>query len=203
MGARRKWKVDLLSGRSAALVVLSGLFLLGSAAGCIAAGLVRDDDGALLSYINGWLASDAGGAFWPLLWETVRIPLVVLLLGFTPIGVAGIPAVFAVRGFLLCYAVSVFYRMLGFGGLLAAFVLFGLSALFWLPALLQLGTRGMLGSYGMFRRAAGEGRYPLCYNGSYLLSCAACVGLLGLGAMVEYWSVPTLLQMISGIFSPV
>lgn len=204
MGRRKKWKVDLLSGRAAALILLGGLFLIGSVAGCVCAGLINDPGGALLDYVRGYLeflAQDVlRGRFVPVLWEISRFPLAAFLLGFTALGVVGLPVLFAVRGFLLCYAVSAFYRLLGPEGLLPAFVLFGLSAVVWLPVLFQLGVQGLLGSYGLLRRAIGDARYPLRYGGGYLACCGICVAALCLCAGMEYLAVPALLQKIAGAF---
>jgi len=206
MGRRKKWKVDLLSGQAAALILLSGLFLAGSVVGCVAAGRMADPTGALLTYVRGYLELLAQNGlstrFWSVLRETVRFPLAAFLLGLTALGVAGLPVLFAVRGFLLSYAVCVFYRLLGLTGLVSGFVLFGLSALIWMPVLFQLGVQGLLGSYGLLRRAMGDGRYPLRYDGGYLARCGICAAALGLCAVVEYFAVPSLLTGIAGVFLP-
>lgn len=206
MGRRKKWKVDLLSGQAAALVLLGSLFLAGSVAGCVCAGLIDDQGGALLGYVRGYLellARDGVAVrFFGVLWETARFPMAAFLLGFTALGVVCIPVLFAVRGFLLCYAISAFCRLLGPSGLVPAFFLFGLSALIWLPVLFQLGVQGVLGAYGLLRRAMGDGRYPLRYDGGYLLRCGLCAAALCLCAGVEYLAVPALLQGIAGAFVP-
>lgn len=206
MGRRKKWKVDLLSGQAAALSLLSVLFLVGSVFGCVTAGLIRDPSGALLDYVRNCLEQlaqdDVTPRFVSVLWETVRFPVVTVLLGFTALGVAGLPLLFAVRGFLLCYAVSVFYRISGLAGLVSGFVLFGFSAMIWMPVLFYLGVRGLLGSYGLFRRATGDGRYPLGYDGKFLICCGACAAALCFCAMLECLAVPILLQRVSGILFP-
>lgn len=206
MARRRKWKVDLLTGQAAALLLLSGLFLGGSVAGCVCAGLIRDPGGALMDYVRVYLkllgSEGVSVPFLSVLWRMMRIPLLVLFLGLTALGVVGLPVLFAVRGFLLCYAVSAFYRLLGLSGLAASFVLFGVSALVWLPVLLQLGVQGLVGSYGLLRRATGDGRYPLCYHSGFLVRCSLCAAALFLCAVLEYLLVPVLLQGIAGVFSP-
>ena len=204
MGRRKKWKVDLLSGQAAALILLSTSFLAGSVIGCVTAGLIHDPSGALIEYVRGCIELMAhGGAtprFLPVLWDILRFPVVAVLLGFTALGIAGLPVLFAVRGFLLSYAVSVFYRILGFTGLVLGFILFGFSALVWMPVLFQLGVRGLLGAYGFFRRTMGDGRYPMRYNGSFLICCGVCAAFACLCAMLECLAVPILLQRVSGIF---
>ena len=116
MSRRKRWKLDLLSGEAAALVLLGASFFLGGAAGCVMAGLVGGEgQGALAEYIRGYLDLAAEGGmqppFWPLVWELIRFPLLVFLLGFTALGVVGMPVLFAVRGFLLCFAAASFVVM--------------------------------------------------------------------------------------------
>ena len=206
MARRKKWRVDLFYGRSAAMVLLACLFALGSVAGCISAGLICDPGGDLLNYVRGYLALAAeDGArlhFLGVFWQLVRVPVLALLLGLTALGVVGIPVLFGAKGFALCYAISAFYRLLGPVGLAPAFVLFGLSALVWLPAMFGLGGQGMLSSYGFLRRAMGDGRYPLGYDGGFLLRCGICAAALCLCVVIEYLAVPALLQEIAGVFLP-
>lgn len=204
MGRRRKWKVDLLSGRAAGLLLLSALFLIGSVVGCVCAGCVEDPDGTLADYVRGCLSALSLGqmevGFFSALWEISKVPLAAFLLGLTALGVIGLPVLFALRGFLLCYAVSAFFRLFGWNGLLAALVLFGLSAFVWLPVLLHLGTQGLLSAYGLLRRTMGEGRYPLRLNGGYLIGGGICALALCLCACVECFAIPVLLQKTAWLF---
>lgn len=202
MGGRKKWKVDLLSGRAAALLLLSGLFFVGSVVGCVTAGLVRDPSGALLHYVQNWMEQMSQGGAAPhilsVLWETMRFPILVVLLGFTAFGVVGLPMLFAIRGFLLCYAISVFYRILGLNGLVLGFVLFGVSAFLWMPVFFQLGVQGVLGSFVFVRRARGDTRCSLRCHGVFFACCALSVAVLCLSAALECMVVPILLQRVSG-----
>ena len=175
---------------------------MGSVAGCLTAGLVQDPSGALLDHIQNWLELLRGGAtphVLSVLWETIRFPVFAILFGFTAFGVVGLPVLFAVRGFLLCYAVSVFYRILGLNGLVFSLILFGLSAFLWMPVFFQLGVRGVLGSYGFFRRAKGDARYPLHCRGGFLICCVLSAAVLCLCAALECLVVPILLQRVSGL----
>ena len=117
MGRRKKWKVDLLSGRAAGLIVLVVLFLIGSVVGCVCAGCIEDPDSTLAGYVRDCLSAlvqgQTGGRFLPVLWEVSKVPLAAFVLGLTALGVVGLPVLFALRGFLLCYAVSAFFRLFG------------------------------------------------------------------------------------------
>ncbi|MBO5340162.1 MAG: stage II sporulation protein M [Oscillospiraceae bacterium] len=203
MGRRKKWKVDLLSGRTAALCLLCVLFFAGSVAGCVAAGAIRDDGGVLAEYLRNYLdALERDGAllrYFPILWQTIRFPLAVFLLGLTALGIVALPVLFAVRGFAFSYAVSVLFRLLGGRGLLLAAALFGVSAVLWMPALFELGVQGLLASYSLFRRVGGDGRYPLCYSGKFFVRSGICAAALALCAGVEYFVIPLFLRMIAGV----
>lgn len=201
MRGKKKWSVDLLSGDGAAAALLCVLFLLGSLLGCIAAGAVDPGHGSLLSgQLNACLSAD-GLRFSRVLWQTMRFPLAVAVFGFTAFGVAGLPLLFLARGFLACYATSLFYRFLGFPGLAAALVLFGVSALIWLPACLRLGSQGMVSAYGLLRRAFGDGRYPLRLNGAYFVRGGVCAALLCVCAAVECFLVPLLLHSAAALIA--
>lgn len=204
MGRRKKWKVDLLSGQAAARLLLGSLFLMGSVFGCVAAGFIDDANGLLFESMGGYRTlfawTEGTAQFWRVLWEAAQVPGLTLLLGFTALGVLGIPVLFAVRGFLLCYAICAFYRILGILGLLSAFCLFGISALVWLPVLFQLGVQGLLGAYSLLRRVMGDGRYPLRYDGPYLIRCGLCAAAICLCAGIECLVVPVLLQKVAGLF---
>ena len=206
MAGRKKWKFDLLGGQAAAEWLLAGSFCAGSVLGCVAAGWFRDPGGELSDHVYAYLAAATEKLFVPgyfaAFWQTVRLPLMVAVLGFSALGVLGIPVLFLFKGFALCYAVSVFYRLLGPEGIVPAVILFGMSAFVWLPVLLRLGGRGLVGSYGLLRRAAGDGKFPMGYNGGFLVCCGICAAALCLCAGMECLVVPRLLQKVVGLCLP-
>jgi hypothetical protein len=108
MSKGRKWRVDLLSGNSAAVLVLGGLFLLGSMAGCITAGLFQDDQGLVRQSVSAACSAGVRPGFWLCLRGCGLWCLAALLLGFSALGVFGLPVLFLCRGFVLCYAVVCF-----------------------------------------------------------------------------------------------
>ena len=89
------WDVPA-DGAAPALIVLAASFFLGAAAGCILASRVDGDAlEGLGSYISAFLAASGAGevtapALLPLLWETLRWPLITAVLGFTALGLLGI-----------------------------------------------------------------------------------------------------------------
>ena len=196
----RKLRVNLLSGKAASLWLLGGLFLTGSIIGCMAASVLTGGT-SMLEYLDGYwavLEHNSGSIpFIPVAWRVMRPHFAVFLLGLTALGVLGIPILFGVRGFCLCYACSVLIRLMGWRGLLLGLCLFGVSAVFWLPSLFELGITGFTCSYGLMRRVTGEGRYPLSLStGQYWGRCGVCFGLALVSAAVEFLLVPVLARLV-------
>lgn len=199
MGMRIRKKWDLPPDLSFALVILSISFLIGGIAGCVLAAL-SDGAGAeeLSRYLVDYLSLTQGGqlsrGLWPVLWGQVKYLLASLLLGLAALGLAGFPVLFGVRGFFLSFPVACFCRVFGKRGLLPASFLFGLPALLWAPALFLMGTSGFLSAQQLLRRALGEGRGGLTFNGAYWCRVGLCAGLSIAAGLLEYWVVPVLLR---------
>ena len=128
------------------------------------------------------------------IWDQVRFPLAVLLLGFTAMGVVCIPVVFGVRGFLFAFSVSCFCRLFGWRGLAPAVFLFGVPALVWTPVFFVLGMQGIVGAYSVLRRFRGENCDPAFFQMSYWRRCALCVLALAACVALEYLALPSLVK---------
>lgn len=199
MSRRNNFKFSILSGQSALLLFLSAAFLTGSLVGCLFAGSLSDCSG-LVTFLEKYAASVQADSFdmsfLSVLFDTARIPFLVFLLSVAPLGPVGIPVVFFYRGFCFCYAVSSFYAMSGLKGLFGALLLFGISAVLWMPVMFILGVQGMRTSGGILSRFLYERRGPACLDRRYFLLCAVCfVGLI-LCALIEYWGVPALVPVL-------
>lgn len=197
MRIRRKW--DWPSEQSNTLVVLSIAFLFGGLVGCILAALSGGTGVEELSlYLVDYLTMTQDGqlprSLLPVLWGQVKYLLAALLLGLTALGLAGFPVLFTIRGFFLSFPVACFCRVFGNRGLFPAFLLFGLPALLWAPALFLMGTSGFSSSQQLFRRVLGESRGGLPLNGAYLFRAGLCVCLALASGLLEYWVVPVLLR---------
>lgn len=189
-----------------ALVILSASFLLGCVVGCLVAGGVgAAEHGALASYVESYLSAARAGelsapSFFSVVWETLRWPLLTVLLAFTALGLVGIPVLFAVRGFLLSFAVASFVRVLGGAGSILAFLLFGLSGLFTVPVLFVLGAQGLGACRVLAARLVGERRTGPAYGRVYFLRCGVCGAVLVLSVCLEQTIVPPLLAALAGTF---
>jgi len=123
----------------------------------------------------------------PLIWQTVRWPLLALLLGFTALGVLGLPLLFVVRGFLLSFSIASFVRMFGTAGSLFAFLVFGISNSLAIPVLFVLGVQGLTTA------AQAAGRTSERGGGKEIwMHCGACACALSLCVLLDYFIVPEL-----------
>ena len=200
MGMRIHKKWDLPSGQSGALALLAVAFLLGGAAGCFLAALSGEAGVKELGgYLTGYLALAQDGelprGLWTVLWGQMKYLLAALVLSVTALGLAGLPVLFGVRGFFFSFPVACFCRVFGGRGLLPAFVLFGLPALLWAPALFMTGVPGLLSAQQQLRRSAGElrGGLPLL-KGGWWCRVGLCTGLTLAAGLLEYWVVPVLIR---------
>ena len=201
MVGRKKWRVNLLQGRTTMLIFFCVLFLMGGVAGCVTAGLAPASDVELSAYITGLLrqfgSKDPTISLFSVVWNVFRVPLLAVFLSVTALGLIGLPVLVVLRGFALNYAVALLYRLMGIQGLYWGGCLFGLSALLWLPALLELCVSGLSASYGILRRVSGDGRYPLMPGRRYLTCCGVCGAAFLLCAGLEYAVIPRLLRLMA------
>ena len=196
-----------LDGLAPTLAVLSAAFSVGALVGLLLAAKVAGaGQESLSAYLQSYLeAAKAGNATPPelptALWEAARWPLLTLLLSFTALGAVGIPAVFAVRGFLLSFAVSSFVRVLGGAGAVLAFFAFGVTGLITLPTLFLLGVQGMLSSMALAGRVLTGARVasPMPDHVFWARS-GLCASALVFSAMLECWAVPALLASVAELF---
>lgn len=186
---RRRW--DLPLEQTGAVLVLGLVFLVGGLLGLLFVGLAdgagaQELDAYLRDYLRLSQEGKLGGVFWPALLERWGYLLPVLLLGLTPLGVLGIPAVLGVRGFDLAFSAACFCRVFGGVGLLPAFVLFGIPALIWCPVLFLAGSRGFC--------QAGQAGPGVLSGRNFWLPAGIFLVLMLLCAVLENTAVPVLLQ---------
>lgn len=201
----RIWDIPA-GGILPSLAVLAGAFALGGLLGCLLASRVGGGgNDSLTGYLQAYLGAVQNGAAAPphllvTLWETFRWPLCAFLMGFTALGVVGLPVLFAVRGFLLSFAISSFVRMFGGVGGILAFFAFGLTALVAIPALFVLGVQGFAAAKSLAGRFFGNTKCPLPFGRLYLLRSGVCALALGVCVLLEYLAVPALLGSVAGLF---
>ena len=198
------WDVPL-EGVTPALAVTAVCFFLGGVAGCVlAANVGGGGNDSLTAYVQGFLDAARAGetsspALLPLLWEVLRWPLFTVVLGFTALGLIGIPILFSVRGFLLSFAISSFVRSFSGAGARLAFLVFGVSGLAAVPALFVLGVQGLVAARSLAGRVLGEGRRSSPFGRAYFLRCGVCAGAFCVCILLEYLAVPALVAGMAGL----
>ena len=188
-----------------ALIVVSASFLLGGLAGCLLSTFVGGaGQESLRAYLESFLSTaQSGGTASPALavqlWDILRWPALALLLGFTALGVLGLPILFAVRGFLLAFSIAAFVRIFGSAGCLLAFLIFGIGGGFSIPALFVLGVQGLGAARTLASRFLGEGKAPSPYGRAYFLRCGGCAAALCVCVVLERFAVPALVSGTAGM----
>ena len=204
MGKRVRTLWDVPAGRTQALRVLCAAFFLGGLAGALFAGM-SDGAGAeeLRGYLCDYLVLAGNGAavqnFGALIWEQFSVLLLSLLLGAAAFGVAGLPVLMAVRGFFFSFSVACFCRVFGGVGLIPAFVLFGLPALLWGPALFLSAVQGLSNAWRLFQAWSGGTQVPAGPRNGFWFCTGLCAALAFLCAVLELMVVPVLLRAAAGV----
>lgn len=199
----RKRLLDRLRGpdseQLSALLCLTVCFAVGGVGGCIFAGrLGVNTQARLLDYFGYYFAALEDNTAFSLsslsaVWEILRWPILTFFLGFTALGVVGLPVVFCVRGFLLTYAAAVLVRLYGITGLAVALSVFGVSAFLVLPALFTLGVDSFRGAGAMAVRQTGDNRRALPPGHGRLLRAGCCGVLLAVASVLQIRLTPVLL----------
>jgi hypothetical protein len=126
-------------------MVLSLAFLTGAILGMLAASIIGQQScNNLEQFFTSYAELSpkqtyTWSGFFCTLWYFLRFPLLILLAGFSALGVFVIPAAMILKGFSFSFAVSSLVLLYGFPGLLAAGVCFGLADFVLIPILFLVG----------------------------------------------------------------
>lgn len=180
------------------LAVLAASFAAGAVAGFFLSASAGDHP-ELLDYLTRYFEAAAQGngvspSIGAAVWDLVRWPAAVLLLGFTPIGVVGIPLVMGARGFLLCYAATTFARLFHLPGMAAALAAFGVTVLIAVPVLFVVAADSFCQSLGRLPGAAA----PPVHWSQRTMILAPCAGLLVLAVALQRVVMPALFSAVCG-----
>ncbi|MDL2288962.1 stage II sporulation protein M [Oscillospiraceae bacterium OttesenSCG-928-F05] len=201
------WAVGESLAARPAVFLLALVFLIGSAAGCVAAANVGGEAegpmvSAVLGYFSGTAPAEHSGSVFSVISDVAGYPLLLFFLGFSVVGPAAIPAVFAARGFVLTYTVAAFLRVFGAKGVLLAMSVFAPQMLFALPCLFVFGAQGISASLALCRGAAGRGKSPgPIFDRAFWRRSLAAACILSAGVLVEWFVTPRLVTWVFGVFS--
>lgn len=175
------------------LVVLLICFWLGSVAGFLLG--VSAQGSGIADFFSDYFQLAAQGeihaSFLSVLWNCVRWPLVVALLGFSALGIVGIPVAFLLRGFLLSYAAASLAVSFGAQGVMVSGVLFAVTVLFEIPILFLFGSESFSASLGSLSASVPTVRKG--YRPEVVLSC---LGLTTVAIALQWSVAPSLLSSI-------
>ena len=180
------------------LAVLYGSFLIGCIAGCaLVLCLHTDIEIQLYEYLSDYFRIVQENEYKPLtseiFWNQIRWLLMCILFGSCSFGFFVLPVLFFARGVLLAFGIASFVRFCGSSGILLAGVVFGISALFWMPGLFLTGVMNFETSRPFLRSKRPE-PIPISEIGvrrraGVLLG----LGLILLSVFVERYILPALL----------
>ena len=178
-----------------ALVVTAAFFTLGGLAGCLLAFRMGDVGlEAMSAYLDHFLTvARAGGLEIPalpeLLWRTLRWPAAAVLLGFSAIGLLGIPLLSCMRGFFLAFSIASFAVAYGYSGLTMAFFLLGIPALLAVPAFFVLAAQSFSAAYVS---AGKTGWREQPFRREFVFRSGVCAAVVCVGLLLERYLVPAL-----------
>lgn len=181
-----------------ALVVTAAFFALGGVLGqFVSAWALESGSEAVSAYLTQFLAqAQRDGLLYPdlfqFLWLSLRWPFAAFVLGFSALGLLGLPILSGLRGFLFSFSVGVLGRALGRRGLCIAFLLLGLSGLISIPVFLLVATQSFMAARGLASRGQGKREFP--YDRAYMLRCGFSALFLLVSLILEWYFVPTLLS---------
>lgn len=184
-------------GELFSLLFLGAFFFLGLLFGLLFAAL-GEASPELSNYLQEYFQAVCaeGGwrpALWSVVWDLVRWPLAALAFGLTTLGVVCIPGLLLVRGFLLSYSVSLFLRLFGGAGMLAALAVFGVTALCTLPVLMAVSGEAFRASLGRMGEPGSRLVVSLHQKLAVLIPSA---GLLVFGTVLQWTVMPAVLDAI-------
>ena len=194
-------KVWDLPGNTAMLPVLVFIcicFIIGAITGSVIAANGGDSTQIASLITDYTVSSDV--SFWRVLANVFRFPIIILLCGFCVFGAVFIPAVVALRGFLLLFTMTSFVRIFGWHGLLFSAALFGIQCLLLLPCMLMLAAQGVVSASLLFSLASSKGKKlsGSIFSSSYFSRILVCVGVLLICTLAEMFITPSLVSAALG-----
>ncbi len=175
---------------AAALLVCAAAFVCGSAAGTFLSAGLRPDGWAGEAVSGYFAALENGGAVTDLAavyWWLAKYHVLAFLLGFSMLGVPGIPALSFARGFSLSFTMALLVRSYAANGAIAGALLFGAAALFSVPLYFLIASAALEASLELTRRGLllAPPNGPGIYTRPYFLKTITVFLLLAMIAIGE------------------
>ncbi|MCL2030780.1 MAG: hypothetical protein FWG93_04475 [Oscillospiraceae bacterium] len=184
------------------LSLVSFVFILGVTAGALLAYRVdAGPDSALNAYLRDYAGLlRTGGAAAAPVWRTFLdvflFPSLVFLSGFTLPGVAAIPLLLLVRGFMLSFSVTALVAVLGTDGLRLALWELGPQCIVGVPCLLILSVCGAHTALKLLMMARGGTLSGKLFPRPLIIRTGICIVLLTACALADAYLMPGLQNRI-------
>ena len=175
--------------------VCAALFLIGCVAGVICSAALPPD-----TPVNDFITSTAAiegrsfaERFLSSLLTSGKFHVLVLFFSFSAFGIVAVPAVSALRGFLLCFAASSVIRCNGASFIPRALLMFAPEALLAIPGLFLLSAYALVSSSVLLRVCLPGSIAPAKpFNGVFVKRAMLVFALLCLSALVDAITAPWL-----------
>ncbi|MGM9522278.1 MAG: hypothetical protein ACI3VB_07365 [Oscillospiraceae bacterium] len=174
----------------AALIICSVFFAVGSIIGVFFA---SSNSGSYADLLNSYVSNIASledsvlpGVAGTFLWLS-KYTIFAFICGFSILGIAIIPAVFMLRGFVLSFTLAVFFRTFGSDGVLLALLISGICALISVPCFFTVSVQAFLSSLRLYSLSVHPdgGLRTGVYTKRYFLRFLLCIVVLIAAAFAE------------------
>lgn len=182
------------------LFLLAVCFLVGVLLGQLFAERVPEATGTELGmYLESYFRvgqESSRNAFFSVLLQYFRYPLIVGVLGFASVGVALIPGITLAVGFLLSFSVFCFTAAFGTQGVFLAVVAMGLRCLITIPCYFVLAVPAWGRSAALASLAFGKGRRVSTdvYGPGLWRVVILCLAVLLIGTCLDWFCTPKILE---------
>ena len=165
------------------------LFIVGSVAGAFVGNLSSGE--YALGLVSANMRAESAGLI-PALWSCGKFHFLVLLASTSLLGVIAVPALSAVRGYLISCGAAALISGYPDRGFLIVLAIMGLPGIFSVPSFFMLSSQAMQSSVRLISSAAGRVRTKS--SGSAVALLLACTCSVSIAAVLEHFAVPILLK---------
>lgn len=178
------------------LSIVLFVFILGITAGALLACRVEAGPGSAMdAYLQSYAGllrtgTAAGTPVWRAFLDAFLFPALALLSGLTLLGVAAIPLLLLIRGFMLSFSVTAFVSVFGLDGLWLALGELGLQCILGVPCLLILSVYGAHMALRLLTMARTGEKNGKMFSRALLIRAGICTILLTACALADAYLMP-------------
>ncbi len=185
--------------------ILSALFLCGVVAGTVVCSNLGSNSG-IGEYLDGYVAlssakTDTGSLIGYAFFNAFKYHALIVIFGFSALGVVIVPVIVAVRGFFLSFAITSFIKVFGGNGFALALSALGAQSLIALPCLLILASQAFSMSASIMSSGLGNKKASTLLTSSVAARIGVCFAALAVSALIEAFLTPLLISTVAGTIS--